>query len=158
MITGEQVMSAHYRMLALNLLLSAVIMYLVMFSMIDGFADFENNINTLYMTLTMVAPMGTLMLATMGSMYPNRRLNLLLHVLFFIVFAASLAATRNQTFVGDRQFLRSMIPHHSGAVLMCREAPISDPEIVELCQRITKSQREEIDQMGRIMSRLDGGT
>ena len=151
-------MGTHYRMLALNLLLSAVIMYLVMFSMIDGLADFENNINMVYMTLTMVAPMGSLMLATMGSMYPNRRLNLFLHIVFLVVFAAALVATRNQTFVGDRQFLRSMIPHHSGAVLMCREAPISDPEIVELCQRITKSQREEIDQMRRIMDRLDGAT
>jgi uncharacterized protein (DUF305 family) len=150
-------MGAHYRMLALNLLLSAVIMYLVMFSMIDGLADFENNINMVYMTLTMVAPMGSLMLATMGSMYPNRRLNLVLHVIFFVVFAASLAATRNQTFVGDGQFLRSMIPHHSGAVLMCRQAPVSDPEIVALCQRITKSQREEIDQMRRIMDRLGNG-
>ena len=150
-------MGAHYRMLALNLLLSAVIMYLVMFSMIDGLADFKNNINMVYMTLTMVAPMGSLMLATMGSMYPNRRLNLVLHVIFFVVFAASLAATRNQTFVGDGQFLRSMIPHHSGAVLMCRQAPVSDPEIVALCQRITKSQREEIDQMRRIMDRLGNG-
>ena len=61
---------------------------------------------------------------------------------------------QQQTAIGDRQFLRSMIPHHSGAVLMCREAPVSDPEIVELCQRITKSQREEIDQMRRIMDRL----
>ena len=148
-------MSANYRMLAMNLLLSAIVMYLVMFSMIDGVVDFENNINTLYMTLTMVAPMGSVMLATMGSMYANRRLNLALHLVFVIVFIASLAATRNQTFVGDSQFLRSMIPHHSGAVLMCRKAPISDPEIVELCQRIAKSQREEIDQMRQIMDRLD---
>jgi uncharacterized protein (DUF305 family) len=151
-------MGAHYRMLALNLLLSAVIMYLVMFSMIDGLADFENNINTLYMTLTMVAPMGSLMLATMASMYPNRRLNLVLHVVFVIIFVASLAATRSQALVGDKQFLRSMIPHHSGAVLMCREAALSDPEIAELCQRIAKSQREEIDQMRRIMDRLGGAT
>jgi uncharacterized protein (DUF305 family) len=147
-------MGANYRMLALNLLLSAVVMYLAMFSMIDGLVDFENNINTAYMTLTMVAPMGSLMLATMSSMYPNRQINLGLHVLFVVVFIASLAATRNQTFVGDSQFLRSMIPHHSGAVLMCREAPISDPEIVELCQRIIKSQREEIDQMRQILERL----
>ena len=151
-------MGTHYRMLALNLLLSAVIMYLVMFSMIDGLVDFENNINMLYMTLSMVAPMGSLMLVTMGSMYPDRRLNLGLHVLFVVVFAASFAATRNQTFVGDSQFLRSMIPHHSGAILMCREAPISDPEIAELCQRIIKSQREEIDQMRRIMDRLGGAS
>jgi uncharacterized protein (DUF305 family) len=25
--------------------------------------------------------------------------------------------------VGDDQFLRSMIPHHSGAILMCEQGP-----------------------------------
>jgi len=140
-------MGTHYRMLALNLLLSAVIMYLVMFSMIDGLADFENNINMVYMTLTMVAPMGSLMLATMGSMYRDRWLNLFLHIVFLVVFAAALVATRNQTFVGDRQFLRSMIPHHAGALLMCRENHLTDPRLQQLCRDIEASQQAEIDLM-----------
>jgi hypothetical protein len=33
-------MASHYRLLALNLALSIVIMYLIMFSMIDGVGDF----------------------------------------------------------------------------------------------------------------------
>jgi uncharacterized protein (DUF305 family) len=146
-------MHAPYRMLALNLGASFVVMYLVMFAMIDGFSDFYNNLNTFYMALAMVAPMASLMLLTMGAMYPNRRLNLLLHGGFALVFVLALLATRTQAAIGDRQFLRSMIPHHSGAILMCREAPISDPEIIALCARIERSQREEIDQMKRIMAR-----
>jgi uncharacterized protein (DUF305 family) len=31
--------------------------------------------------------------------------------------------------VGDKQFLRSMIPHHAGAILMCEKASIKDAEI-----------------------------
>jgi uncharacterized protein (DUF305 family) len=47
-----------------------------------------------------------------------------------------------------------MIPHHSGAILMCREASLSDPELVALCGEITKAQREEIEQMNRIAARI----
>lgn len=146
-------MPAPYRMLAVNLIASLVVMYLVMFSMIDGTADFYNNLNMLWMALTMVAPMGMLMLLTMASMYPNRHLNLALHAGLALVFAAAFAATRLQAGIGDDQFLRSMIPHHSGAILMCRQAGLSDPQIAALCQRIERSQREEIEEMRSILAR-----
>ena len=58
------------------------------------------------------------------------------------------------TTIGDTAFLRSMIPHHSGAILMCREASIHDPEIKTLCGEIVEGQRREIDQMKAILSRL----
>ncbi|MGQ0558026.1 MAG: DUF305 domain-containing protein [Sphingosinicella sp.] len=146
--------TTHYTMLGLNLLVSLFIMYLVMFSMIDGFAGFYNNFNTFYMALTMVAPMGILMLAMMGSMYGNKRLNLAIHAGLAAIFIGAFLATRSQAAIGDVQFLRSMIPHHSGAILMCREAPIGDPEIVALCGQIRDSQQREIDQMKRILDRL----
>jgi uncharacterized protein (DUF305 family) len=61
---------------------------------------------------------------------------------------------RQQTWIGDRQFLRSMIPHHSGAILMCERASIADPEIKELCKTIVLGQQSEIDQMKAILNRL----
>ena len=61
---------------------------------------------------------------------------------------------RTQAFVGDKEFLKSMIPHHSGAVLMCNEASITDPEIVQLCGQILESQKREINQMKTILNRL----
>jgi uncharacterized protein (DUF305 family) len=146
-------MTRPYPMLALNLLLSLAIMYLVMFAMIDGWADFHNNLNTFYMALAMVAPMGALMLLTMGHMYENRRLNLVLYLVFAGLFAIGFGATRLQAGIGDVQFLRSMIPHHSGAILMCREATLADQEIIDLCGRIQRSQRAEIDQMNAILAR-----
>lgn len=54
---------------------------------------------------------------------------------------------RQQTGVTDRQFLRSMIPHHAGAILMCGEAPIRDADIQRLCTTIISGQQAEIDQM-----------
>lgn len=143
-----------YLMFWLNMILGLAVMYVVMFTMIDGLGDFRNNLNMFYMAVTMWAPMGIFMLATMPGMFPNRRANAALYLLFAILTATSFWATRAQALIDDRQFIASMIPHHSGAILMCREASLSDPELVTLCGEITQAQREEIDQMERIAARL----
>lgn len=147
-------MHGHYRKLGLELIIHFVIMYLVMYTMIASLADFRLNLNNVYMTLMMVAPMAVLMLVLMGSMYEDRRLNLIIGAAAVVVFALAFWAMRAQAAVGDREFLRSMIPHHSGAILMCEQASISDPEIVALCGEITEGQRREIDQMKAILDRL----
>lgn len=143
-----------YGMFALNLALSLIPMYLAMFTMIDGWSDYRNNVNMLYMALTMLAPMGVIMLATMGSMYQNKPLNLALYAGLAVLFVASFLATRSQALVDDEQFIKSMIPHHSGAILMCREARLADPELMKLCEEIVKAQRAEIRQMEAIAARL----
>lgn len=143
-----------YWMFALNLALSLVPMYLAMFTMIDGWPDYRNNVNMLYMALTMLAPMGMIMLATMGGMYKSKSLNLALYAGLAVLLAASFLATRSQALVNDKQFIDSMIPHHSGAILMCREANLTDSELVNLCGQIVKAQREEITQMKQIAARL----
>ena len=146
-------MRSHYARLGLNLVLSTLIMYLVMFAMIDGIGDFYNNLNMFYMALMMVAPMAMLMLLMMGSMYDNRRLNLFLHAFFAGLFIAAFTLTRAQGAVGNEQFLRSMIPHHSGAILMCQQAAIEDPEIATLCRDIVVGQQAEIEQMQALLDR-----
>lgn len=155
---GHANSSRSYLLFGVNMVLSLAAMYVVMFSMIDGWPDFRNNINMLYMALTMVAPMGILMLATMGGMYGNKRVNLALYIGLVVLFVGALAATRFQAGVGDRQFIASMIPHHSGAILMCREARLSDAELLALCREIEAAQRREIEQMNAIAARLEAGS
>jgi uncharacterized protein (DUF305 family) len=49
-----------------------------------------------------------------------------------------------------------MIPHHSGAILMCSRASIRDPEIRDLCFKpngIVDSQTREIAQMRAFLAR-----
>ncbi len=58
-----------------------------------------------------------------------------------------------QAGIGDKEFLRSMIPHHSGAILMCEQATLTDPEIKALCRGIVDGQRQEIAQMEAILAR-----
>jgi|EndMetStandDraft_5_1072996.scaffolds.fasta_scaffold167669_2 uncharacterized protein (DUF305 family) len=151
-----QMMGHHYRMLAVNLGLSLAIMYVAMFAMIWSGNEFIQNANFLYMALVMWAPMAIVMLLTMKSMYKNRRLNAILYIGFAAIALLSLLAIRDQSLVGDRQFLRSMIPHHSGAILMCERAAISDPQVQELCfgpQGIVASQKREIELMENILWR-----
>lgn len=143
----------HYLMLGVNLVLSLIIMYVAMFAMIWSWGAFVQNINFLYMALVMWAPMAAVMLLTMRPMYSNKKLNGLLYLGFAAVFVVSMIGIRQQSLVGDRQFLRSMIPHHSGALLMCEKAKITDPEIQTLCQGIISSQTSEIDQMKAILDR-----
>ena len=152
---GHSGHSRPYLMFWINMALGLVVMYVVMFTMIDGPADFRNNLNMAYMAVTMWAPMGVFMLATMGSMYRRRMLNLLMYGAFVFLTIGSFWATRAQALIDDKQFIASMIPHHSGAILMCREATLADEELVALCADIVEAQRSEIDQMERIAERLD---
>jgi uncharacterized protein (DUF305 family) len=143
-----------YPMFALNIVLSGIAMYFAMFTMIDGWDDFRINANTFYMTLTMLAPMAIIMLATMSGMYTNRRANLAIVIASCVILVVSFLATRTQTLIGDDQFIASMIPHHSGAILVCQQAQITDQELKALCASIEAGQRKEIDQMKAIQARL----
>lgn len=89
-----------------------------------------------------------------STQHKSRRLNLVIVAGAALVFVASFAAMRTQAAIGDKEFVRSMIPHHSGAILMCEQASIEDPEIVALCDQIVKGQSAEIEQMERILKRL----
>ncbi|GAA0861257.1 DUF305 domain-containing protein [Sphingopyxis soli] len=146
-------MKSAYRSLAWQTLVSAIIMYLVMFVMIDRLSSFYNNLNMAYMTLMMVAPMVILMIAAMPGMFPHRRRNFVILACSALAFLGSFALIRTQTTIGDSAFLRSMIPHHSGAILMCEQAKLTDPEVRDLCRGIIAGQKAEIDQMKQILER-----
>lgn len=147
-----------YKKLVLIGLLHLPIMYAVMFSMVYSRDEIIQNLNTFYMAGMMVAPMIILMPITMSVMYPNKMLNVIVYASSAVLFLALFFFTRQQTFIGDKQFLRSMIPHHSGAVLMCEKAKIEDAEIKTLCGEIIRSQTSEIEQMKKILERLKSGS
>jgi uncharacterized protein (DUF305 family) len=146
-------MKSPYKQLAVMTLVHLVIMYVAMFAMINRGAYFYNNTNMLYMAVLMAAPVTLFMLLSMRHMYPNRKANIIIGIAFALLTIGSYAAIRTQAGVDDRQFLRAMIPHHSGAILMCREAHITDQEISGLCKEIIDGQQREIDQMEAILKR-----
>ena len=135
-------------------LLHLPFMYAIMFSMVYSSQEVFHNLNTLYMAGMMVAPMLILMPLLMGGMYRHRMSNLIVYGGASLLFVALFSFMRNQSFVDDKQFLRSMIPHHSGAVLMCEQAKIQDSEVANLCMQIIASQKAEIEQMRKILGRI----
>ncbi len=122
--------------------------------MVNTIGNVYNNFNQFYMAGLMTAPMVVIELSVMRAMYQNKRRNALIIAASVIALLVFFTFIRQQTAISDKQFLRSMIPHHAGAILMCEQASIDDPEIKELCGTITSSQQTEIDQMKAILQRL----
>lgn len=133
--------------------LSFVSMYVLMYAMVDRFDNVFHSLNQAYMAGLMAAPMVVIEILLMVSMYGNRRLNAALIVVSVLAAFALFLLIRQQTAIDDRQFLRSMIPHHAGAILMCEEAPLQDPEVRKLCASIIASQQSEIAQMKALLAR-----
>jgi uncharacterized protein (DUF305 family) len=144
----------HYVLLLTMTVLSFVSMYVLMYAMVDRAANVYGNLNQVYMAGLMTAPMVLIELAVMGAMYQNKRLNVAIMVAATVLGLLFFAGIRQQAAIGDTQFLKSMIPHHAGALLMCNEAPLTDAEIQQLCKTILAGQQAEIDQMKAILARL----
>lgn len=152
---GREREKQHYKRLGLMLGLSFVAMYTLMYAMVDIFGNVYGSLNQAYMAALMTSPMAIFEILLMGMMYPNRRRNALIVGASVIVFIFAWMFIRQQVAIGDRQFLRSMISHHAGALLMCEEASLEDREVKALCRTILTGQQAEIDQMKRILKRLD---
>lgn len=135
-------------------LLHLPFMYVIMFAMVYSGEEVFHNLNTFYMAVMMVAPMIFLMPLTMPEMYKDKRRNFVAFGISIAMLLVSFIFIRGQTFINDRQFLRSMIPHHSGAILMCDRAKIQDTELKALCAQIVKGQKSEIEQMKKILERI----
>ena len=143
-----------YRSLLIMAGLSLLSMYILMYAMVDVIGNVYTSLNQFYMAALMTAPMVVIELALMRGMYTNRKWNA-------VIMGASVAAgliafllIRQQTAIGDREFLRSMIPHHAGAILMCNQADLNDPRIQELCRGIVAGQQAEIDLMKAKLAEL----
>jgi hypothetical protein len=144
-----------YVRLLLMVALSFVAMYVLMYAMVNTFANVHPNLNQFYMAGLMAAPMAIIELGLMGAMYHDRRMNGAVVAAALIASVAFWAFIRQQAAITDVQFLKSMIPHHAGAILMCEQAPLRDPAIRDLCKTIISSQQSEIDQMHAMLARLE---
>jgi uncharacterized protein (DUF305 family) len=144
----------HYVQLAVMTALMFIAMYVLMYAMVDRLENVFPNVNQFYMAGLMTAPMVLIEIVIMRAMYESRRANAAIVAVGLLAFAGLWIGIREQAAVSDEQFLKSMIPHHAAAVLMCRKAPIEDGEIRSLCQNILRSQQSEIEQMKAIMARV----
>ncbi len=148
-------MTMHWNRLLLMGGIHFVLMFILMYAMVDRVENVIPNLNQAYMAAIMTSPMLILEVWLMGSMYENKRALWAILAGSVLVFAAAFTFIRQQTAIGDKEFLRSMISHHASALLMCEQADIQDPEIVDLCGEILSSQQEQIDFMKAKLEQLN---
>lgn len=134
---------------------AAVLMYA--FTYLNTFAwdHLSFSEERVYMTLTMTAMMAVVMLSFMLTMLNKRWLNLGIYAGSVLLFVVALWLIRSQTTVQDIAYMKSMIPHHSIAILTSERARISDPRVRELADEIIAAQRREISMMKVLINDIE---
>ena len=107
-----------------------------------------------WMALLMGASMAIIMLSFMLSMYANKAINLAIYIGAVTVFAASLWLVRSQSTIGEVEYMKAMIPHHSIAIMTSERAQIEDPRVRKLADEIIEAQRREISEMRYLVEAL----
>jgi len=143
-----------YKKFSVMMIISFIIMYCVMFLNITQLDYFYVSTTRIYMALLMISPMAVVMMLMMGKMYPNKKLNTGIIVSAIAVFIITLAGLRTQTPIGDVQYMKAMIPHHSSAILTSENANIKDPEVRKLADGIIEAQKREIAEMKVLIKKL----
>ncbi|WDT67898.1 DUF305 domain-containing protein [Cloacibacterium sp. TD35] len=146
---------AMYKRFALMAVAMFVAMYFIMYAMIDGLQNLIPNINNLYMTLLMVSAMLIIEIWIMKGMYQNKKINWAIITVSLAIGIFSWFGIREQLFVGDKEFVKGMIPHHAAAVLMSEKAKLTDPELIELQKNILETQAKEIELMKRKLKEFE---
>ena len=147
--------NTHYGRLLLMIVMSFVSMYVFMYAMVNILSNVYLSFNQFYMAGLMTAPMVIIELLLMRTMYNDKKWNAFIITVSLIAMIVFWTLIRQQAAISDKQFLRSMIPHHGGAILMCEKASIIDSEIKDLCKNIISGQQSEIDQMKAKLSKLE---
>lgn len=91
----------------------------------------------------------------MWKMYDNKKMNIGILVVSVVLFFGSLFMVRSQTAVGDTAWMKTMIPHHSIAILTSKNADLSDPRVKELAEKIIDAQEKEIKEMKELIEELE---
>ncbi|WP_286751645.1 MULTISPECIES: DUF305 domain-containing protein [Sphingobacterium] len=145
----------NYMKLLWMAIVSYILMFFLMYAMVDTAENVVFNINQFYMAGLMAAPMIIIEILMMRKMYANSKLNMIIGGLAAVLTLLSFLCIRQQAAVGDVQFLKSMIPHHAGAVLMVEKSSLEDPEVKKLAEDIIVAQKKEIAFMKAKINQLE---
>lgn len=134
---------------------STFIMFFLMYQLVYEFDHAMFSINRFVASLVMGSVMTVVMLAFMWSMYKGVGTKVAVLSAGIVAGLALLAVNRGQVLVGDTNFMKSMIPHHSIAINNARRASISDPRVRELADKIIAAQVREIAEMKLLLDDID---
>jgi uncharacterized protein (DUF305 family) len=92
----------------------------------------------------MTAPMVVIELALMGAMYSDGKRNVVIMAVSVVALSRFWIFIRQQTAITDSQFLRSMIPHHAGAILMCEAARYGTPKFKNCARQLFRASSQKL--------------
>ena len=145
-----------YTKFILMLAASFVAMYITMYLNTYSTDHVYFSLTRFYMTCLGISTMALIMWFFMRNMYQNKTKNIAIIVGSLLLFVGAFGLVRAQKpIVGDVLWMKAMIPHHSIAILTSSRADIQDPEVKALADDIIKAQEKEIEQMKRLIKKLE---
>ena len=145
-----------YTKFILMLAASFVAMYITMYLNTYSTDHVYFSLTRFYMTCLGISTMALIMWFFMRNMYQNKTKNIAIIVGSLLLFVGAFGLVRAQKpIVGDILWMKAMIPHHSIAILTSSRADIQDPEVKALADDIIKAQEKEIEQMKRLIKKLE---
>ncbi len=146
---------SNYTKFVLMLLCSFIAMYITMYLNTYKIDHVYFSLTRFYMSCLGISAMAVIMFLFMQNMYKNKKKNVAIILGSLFLFVSALTLVRTQTPIGDVLYMKAMIPHHSIAILVSKEADIKDPEVRKLADDIIKAQEKEIAEMKAYLKRLE---
>jgi hypothetical protein len=134
---------------------STLVMFPLMYQLVYRWNDVFFSLNRMIASLVMGCVMTIVMLAFMWSMYRGLATKIAVVAVAALAGIALFAVNRSQALIGDVEFMRSMIPHHSIAINNARKASIDDPRVRKLADGIIQSQVREIAEMNILIGDIE---
>jgi uncharacterized protein (DUF305 family) len=148
-------MQMSYWRFAAMIATSTVVMFGLMYLNTYAFEHIFWSETRAWMALLMGAVMAVIMLSFMLNMYQKKGVNIAIYIGSIVVFALTLWVIRSQSTVGDTDYMKAMIPHHSIAIMTSERAQITDPRVRKLADEIIAAQLREISEMKYLINELE---
>ena len=126
---------------------STAVMFPLMYQLVYSWDHATFSLTRLASAVVMGCVMAAIMLAFMWKMYRGQGTKLAVLIGSIVLGLVVLMVNRQQSLIGDIDFMKSMIPHHSIAINNARKADIRDPRVRKLADGIIRAQVEEIAEM-----------
>ena len=136
-----------YLRFAAMIITGMFVMYWTMFVGSYAWSHVHFSQSRVYMALVMGGAMTLVMLGWMLNMYKNTKANIGIVVVGLLLLGLGTTLDRTQATVGDVEFMKAMIPHHSLAITRSERFNVDDVRVCELAVAISEAQRREIDEM-----------
>ena len=140
---------------AAMIVVSTIIMFFLMYQLVYSAEHALFSLTRLVSSLVMGCVMTAVMLAFMWKMYQPNGAKMAVLIGAVIGGVVLLAVNRSQALIGDTNFMKAMIPHHSIAINNDRKADLRDPRVRYLADRIIRDQVKEIAEMKMLLADID---